>query len=404
MVACYLESAGINCPVMFGPHAAVPPAAIVVAGTRTRTVPVIEAISELQNMAGALERAGCRQLAYKACATFDSTADGNIGPAADFLSDRAGGLPVVMSAGFPSLGTTVHQGYLFYRGRLVSESIKRFDPLTPMEDPDLARFIGRQTPHRVALINHTTLQKGADAVCAAMEALQAEGARHVLMDASDDGDVDITAQAASRLSCVVAASDPLVIAYAKKLAMGGDFGFRSPPRHADGPAAVLIGSVGPVALEQLAAFGAIHPVLTLDVLDPRNDEALVGDALDWAASRIGTAPFAVSTAANPDEVERVQSALGPLGAARRAETLLGTIAKGLCDRGIRRFVVAGGETSGAVVRALGIDLVRALPEGPMGTGFCVVEEPVPLSLYLKPGKLGAPDILLRALAAMDSKP
>jgi uncharacterized protein YgbK (DUF1537 family) len=164
---------------------------------------------------------------------------------------------------------------------------------------------------------------------------------------------------------------------------------------------VLAGSVGPVVLAQLAAFGARHPVLTLDLLDPGGDEALVARALDWAAPRIGVEPFAVSTAAGPEAVARVQAALGSLSAARRAEAILGAVARGLCARGVRRFVVAGGETSGAVVSALGIGLVRALPDGPLGTGFCVAEAPVPLSLYLKPGKLGADDILLRALAAMD---
>ncbi|PZU83927.1 MAG: four-carbon acid sugar kinase family protein [Shinella sp.] len=403
MVACYLETAGIACPVVFGPQAAVPPAVIVVAGTRTRTGPVAEAMSELRRMVETLEGAGCRRIAYKACATFDSTAEGNIGPAADFLSDRAGGLPVVMSAGFPRLGTTVHQGYLFYRGRLVSESIKRFDPLTPMADPDLVRFLGRQTPHRVALINHATLRNGTEAVQKAIDALTAEGVRHSLLDASDDGDIDVAAEVAARMSCVVAASDPLVISYAKMLAKGTTAGPISPPSHVDGPAAVIAGSVGPVVLAQLETFRAFHPVLTLDVLDPRNDEALIDHALEWATVRIGAAPFAISTAADPAEVERVQSALGSLGAARRAERLLGAIATGLRDRGIRRFVVAGGETSGAVVSALGIGLARALPEGPLGTGFCVAEEKVPLSLYLKPGKLGTDDILLRAVAAMDGK-
>lgn len=402
MVAGYLEAAGIRCPVVFDADAAVPPAPVVIVATRTRTVPVADALFKLERAAAALERAGCRRLAYKACATFDSTAEGNIGPAADFLSERAGGLPVLLSAGFPRLGTTVHRGYLFYRGRLVSESIKRFDPLTPMEDADLARFLARQTPHRLALVDHATLRAGADTALAAVAALTGEGVRHLLLDASDDGDVAASSELACRLASVVVASDPLVIALARKL-VGGDAAppSASPPPPVAGPAAVLAGSVGPVMLAQLSAFKARHPVLTLDLLEPGGEPALIAQALDWAAPRIGAAPFAVSTAAGPQEVERVQAVLGRLGAARRAENVLGAIARGLYDHGVRRFVVAGGETSGAVVSALGIGLARALPEGPLGTGFCVAEAPVPLALYLKPGKLGADDILLRALAAMD---
>ena len=111
-------------------------------------------------------------------------------------------------------------------------------------------------------------------------------------------------------------------------------------------------------------------------------------------------PFAISTATDQAGVERAQAALGPIAAARRAERLLGSIAVGLRDRGVTRFVVAGGETSGAVVSALGITRVRAFPEGPLGTGFCATQGGRPLSLYLKPGKLGADDILLRALEEM----
>jgi len=401
MVACYLESAGVHCPVLFDPGADIPPSAVVIAGTRTRTVPVAEALDQLARFADAFTRAGCKRLAYKACASFDSTEDGNIGPGADYLADRAGMRPVLMSAGFPRFGTTVHQGYMFYRGRLVSESIKRFDPLTPMSDPDLVRFLGRQTPHRIALLNHATLLKGPEAAISAIEAFASEGAGHVLLDTTDDGDVVVSASIAAEMPCVVVASDPLVIAYATRLGRAEASEKVAWPQHVDGPAAVLAGSVGPVVLAQLAAFSEYFPVLKLDLTDPAGEEGLVSHALDWADGRIGERPFAISTAAGPQEVAAVQAAFGPIAAARRAERILGAIAKGLRDRGVRRFVVAGGETSGAVVDALGITAVRALPEGKLGTGFCVSSGAIPLSLYLKPGKLGADDILLRAIEAMD---
>lgn len=401
MVAGYLEGAGIHCPVLFRPEGEIPPAAVVMAGTRTRTVPVAEALAELGRFTDAFLQAGCRRVAYKACATFDSTEDGNIGPAADYLADRAGQRPVLMSAGFPRFGTTVHQGYMFYRGRLVSESIKRFDPLTPMSDPDLVRFLGRQTPHRIALLNHAALRSGTDAARTAIEAFAAEGMGHVFLDTTDDGDVETAAEVAASMDRVVVASDPLIIAYATRLGRAMRPGTMPAPRHVDGPTAVLAGSVGPIVLAQLAAFSAEHPCLTLDLLDPAGEERLVSTALDWATRRIGTAPLAISTATGPEGVAAVQAAFGRVEAARRAERILGAVAKRLCDRGVRRFIVAGGETSGAVVDALGITAVRALPDGPLGTGFCVSTGPVPLSLYLKPGKLGADDILLRAVKAMN---
>lgn len=399
MVAGYLEAAGIHCPVVFDPAAVTGSAPVIIAGTRTRTVPVPEALAQVKRMAEAFLAAGFTRLAYKACASFDSTADGNIGPAADLLADLQGLRPVLMSAGFPRFGATVHQGYLFYRGRLVSESIKRFDPLTPMPDPDLVRFLSLQTPHRIGLVTHATLRRGYDAAAAALDALKAEGAGHVLFDTTDDDDVEITADLAAARTAIIAASDPLIIAYATRLARGA--GAAPPlPRFSTGPGAVLAGTVGPVILSQLAAFRAAHPVLTLDLLDPRGEAAVIAAALGWAAPLIAKGPFAISTATDQNGVARAQRALGPAGAARRAEHLLGAIAVGLRERGMKRLVVAGGETSGAVVSALGITSVRALPEGPLGTGFCVTDGPDPLSLYLKPGKLGADDILLRALDVM----
>jgi len=170
--------------------------------------------------------------------------------------------------------------------------------------------------------------------------------------------------------------------------------------HASGPAAVLVGSVGPVAMAQLAVFARSHPVLTIDLLDERTEEAVMAEALAWASTRIGDQPLGITTAADTEIVERAQKAHGALNAARKAERLLAGVARGLIERGVRRLVVAGGETSGSVVEALGVRRVRAMPESELGTGFCVVDAPQHLSLYLKPGKLGADDILLRAIEAM----
>lgn len=396
MVAGLLESEGVHCPVIFDPQAVAGPetAPVVIAASRSRTVPVAEAIGEVTRIAAALDRAGCARLAYKACASFDSTAQGNIGPAADHLAARAARRPVLMSAGFPRFGATVHQGYLFYRGRLVSESIKRFDPLTPMEDPDLVRFLGRQTPHKVALIPHAVLRQGVERAEAELAALAAAGAGHVLCDASDDGDVEVTAELALRQGLPVAASDPLIIALASRLARGLPPA-PPPPPLPKGRAAVIAGSTGPVVMAQLARLAEHCPVLTLDLLDPAPLPAQVETALRWSSAQTG--PFAISTACDADGVARSQSVHGQLGAARRAEALLAAVAAGLRARGITRFVVAGGETSGAVVAALQIGRARALPEGPLGVGFCVSEDASPVLLYLKPGKLGADDVLLRAI-------
>ncbi len=397
MVAALLETAGVCCPVFPVAEAVGPETApVLMIAARSRTVPVADALAEVSAACDALGRAGCRQLAYKACASFDSTAEGNIGPVADHLAARAGRRPVLLSAGFPRFGATVHQGYLFYRNRLVTDSIKRFDPLTPMEDPDLVRFLGHQTPQPVRLIPHLTLVAGEAATRAALEALAAEGVGHVLFDTSDDGDVAQAALQAIATGLPVVASDPLIVALGLHHAKGSPAA-PALPRAPGGAVVTLAGSTGPVVMRQLAVLAQQQPVLSLDLLAPGDEAAQIAAALDWAAAQ-GARPFAISTACDVADLARVQARLGAIPAARRAETLLAGVAAGLRAQGHARFSVAGGETSGAVVAALGLRRLRALPEGPLGTGECLADGSgqSPCWLYLKPEKLGDDAILLRA--------
>ena len=402
LVAGKLEAGGLKAPVFFDPGALRENAQgdILILAARTRVAPVQEALAELARGADVLEAAGCPRLAYKACASFNSTEEGNIGPAADFLADRAGDAPVLMSAGFPAYNITVHQGYLFYRSRLVSESIKRLDPLTPMTDPDLVRFLSHQTRTPVSLLSHRTLLLGREATWREWEKILASGVRHVLTDTSDDGDVEAATHLAADSRAVVVASDPLIVGLSQALAadrVREDF---PPLKRHGGPGAVLVGSVGPVASEQFSHFRAHHPGLTLNPLDPRGEAAIIAEALQWAATLVRSGPIGVSTDTAQDAVEKAQKAFGAFGAARKAERLLAGVAVGLRDLGVRRMVVSGGETSGAVVVALGIRKVRALPDGPLGSGFCLVYEPTPMSLFLKSGKIGPDDILVSALDAL----
>lgn len=401
MIAGYIEGAGIACPVLFDRDelASLEPSPVVIVATRTRLIPAADAVADVEDIARRFDAAGCDRVAYKVCASFDSTDDGNIGPVADLLARRYNQRPMLLSAGFPRFGTTVHQGYLFYRNRLVSESIKRFDPLTPMTDPDMVRVLSRQTRATVGLLPHAALHEGFASAQARLDALAHDGADYIMVDCSDDSDAQMGARLAAPMRTTIG-SDAHIIAFARAVSGEVDKTVLPLPAHADGPAAALVGSVGPVAMAQLAAFAQYHPVLTLDLLDERGEETIIAEALDWAAPRIGDQPLGVTTAARTELVERAQQAHGALNAARKAERLLAGVAQGLVQRGVRQMVVAGGETSGSVITALGVRRVRAMPESDLGTGFCVADAPQYMSLYLKPGKLGPDDIFLRAIDAM----
>ncbi|XDA97894.1 four-carbon acid sugar kinase family protein [Sulfitobacter sp. LCG007] len=403
LIASYFEEAGLESPVFFDPEvaAAAAPlgAPIVIIAGRTRLVPVEEARGELGRALDAMQTLGCGTVAYKACASFDSTEEGNIGLAADMLSDRFEQVPILLSAGFPEFRCVVSMGHLFYQSVLVNESVKRFDPVTPMSDPNLVRFLSKQTRTPVGHVSHLDLVRGNDAAQSALAAQVAKGHRHVLLDCADDNDVAVSARLA-RDNRALVASDPLCISAGLDRCAGSE-GTAPPPRHAQGPAAVLIGSVGPVAEQQTAAFEAHYPVLRLDLTAEDDEEAQVADVLERASAHVGLRPFAVTTLADDAGVKAAQAKFGRLGAARRAERLLAGIATGLHAAGIRRFIVSGGETSGAVVGALGITRVRAFARGPLGGGFCVSQGSDPVSFFLKSGKLGAPDVLIGALAEMD---
>lgn len=400
LVASVFEADGIAAPVVLDPGDLTPTdgSGLVILGTRLRVAPLDQARAEIGRALRALSAAGCGRIAYKACASFDSTAEGNIGPAARLLSDHAGGAPVLFSAGYPEFNCTVHQGHLFYRKRLVSESVKRLDPLTPMTDPDLVRFLSLQTGTPLHLLSHRWLQPGLATARAEWQALLAAGARFVLADTSDDQDAEITARLAAEEGAVLVASDPAIIAYGRLLARHRDTaaadGARMPPQ---GPGAVLVGSVGPTADAQTAAFARRHPLIRIDILDPRSEADLADGALTAALAEIGRQPVCIATTGDPESVARAQARFGIAGAALRTERVLSAVARGLVDAGVRQLVVSGGETSGAVVAGLGIRRLRALPPGPVGAGFCTAEAPMPIALFLKSGKLGADDALLAAL-------
>jgi uncharacterized protein YgbK (DUF1537 family) len=405
MVATYMEHAGISCAYIVDPAklADIGDCEVAIFATRARFIPAAEAVALVDRLTDALAKAGCRQVFYKVCATFDSTDDGNIGPIADLLAAKYNISQLIIGPGFPDFRATIHQGYLFYRDRLVSESIKRLDPITPMTDPDLVRVLQRQTKAEVGLLRHSMIHKGLDACRACLQQMEGEGIRYVITDCVDNDDIAAVATLAQGVPALIGADAlgiRLAIDYHQQDAFGLAGASRPPVAHARGPGAVLVGSVGPTTMTQLANFEQLYPVLRIDLLDTRSEAELIEAALAWAAPLVGDRPMAVTTACETAEVEAIQAKLGILGAARKAERLLAGVAVGLKQRGVRRFVVAGGETSGAVVSALGIRDARIVPSGELGFGYVISDGPEKMSLFLKPGKIGADDVYRTALDGM----
>lgn len=401
MVAALLSKKGIACSyVIDSRHLSQVKTPVIVLPTRARFISSQDARDLMRLISADLQNAGVRQVFYKYNTTFDSTSEGNIGPCIDELmaawnAPRAGFCPA-----FPAAQVFVHEGYLFYKGRLVSESVKRFDPLTPMQDSDLVRVLTSQTKHKVGLLRHTDLAAGREAVEAKVAKLDSTGHRCIMMDTVDGNDLDVIAEL-TRSWRVMSGSDALPIAIAEKnYASSAIREVVIPSDFAKGRAAVISGSCSSKTLLQLETFARTFPIHQVDILDERSDEALSNEALKWALRQVENQPLAISTSADPDTVAKIQSVHGVRGAAERAERILARTAGLLFQSGFRRFIVAGGETSGAVVRELKIPSIAVAPLDDLNVSYGVAHEPSQLSIMLKAGQLGPDDLYQRALVRM----
>ncbi|MBT0781442.1 3-oxo-tetronate kinase [Paracoccus sp. pheM1] len=360
--------------------------AVAVVALKTRTLPVAEAVAQSRAAVGWLKRQGAGRILFKYCSTFDSTPEGNIGPVAEALAEDLGAGKVLFVPSFPETGRTVYQGHLFVGDRLLSESPLADHPLTPMTDPDLRRWLGLQTRQPVTHLPLATL-RGPDAAAA----LARLDGRFVIADAIDDGDIDRLGLLARDASLVTGGS---AIGAGLARALGADGPAYRSWTGSDGPAILLSGSCSAATLGQIAAYAGPKRLLTAG-------EALAADGdtirtmADWALAQ--TEPALIAASQPPEMVRAVQRAHGRERVAVAIEDVFARLARLLRDKGATRFVVAGGETSGAVATALGIASFDVGPEIAPGVPALAAG---PLRLALKSGNFGGPDFFAAAAAVL----
>jgi uncharacterized protein YgbK (DUF1537 family) len=375
-----------------------PDAEAVVVALKSRTIPAAEAVATSLGALAWLRRAGARQILFKYCSTFDSTDQGNIGPVAEALLDALGSDFTVFCPAFPENGRTIFKGYLFVGDILLSESGMRDHPLTPMRDPSLVRVLQRQTMGPVGLVQQATVARGPAAIRSAFDALRAGGIRHAIVDAIADADLEAIGEAAADLPLITGGSG---IALGlpenfRRQGLLGDGGGADALPAVEGAAAVLSGSCSEATRRQVAFIAENAPVFAIDPLAAAEGMDVAAQALDWATPLLGERPVLVSATAAPDEVAAVQRRLGRERAGALVEDIMARVASGLVERGVRRLVVAGGETSGAVVQALGVTGLRIGRQIDPGVPWTVSLGEPKLALALKSGNFGAEDFFLRA--------
>ena len=374
----------------------------VVVALKSRTCAVDQAVGESLAALRWLQQTGCRQYYFKYCSTFDSTPSGNIGPVAEALMQALDCDFTVACPAFPANGRTVYKGHLFVGDGLLSESGMRHHPLTPMTDANLVRVLQAQVSGRVGLVESSVVRRGVAAVAERFAELKREGCRFAVLDALSDADLEVLGAACADLPLLTAGSG-LALGLAQNFRQFAGFSGNASSAllpASGGFRAVIAGSCSLATQGQVAAMQALHPAFTVDSREVLRGFDVAGQALAWAASRLEQGPLLFHSTAAADAVQAVQREFGSDAAGSLIEETLANIACGLVGLGVGQMIVAGGETSGAVVKALAIRHLRIGPEIAPGVPWTAGTSPLcagrPLALALKSGNFGAPDFFLNA--------
>jgi len=373
----------------------------VVVALKSRTNPAAEAIADSLEALAWLRAKGAKQILFKYCSTFDSTDKGNIGPVADALLDALHSDFTIACPAFPETGRSIYKGYLFVGDGLLNESGMENHPLNPMTDANLVRVLQRQTPNRVGLVDYSVVREGCDAIRAKFDALRADGVRHAIVDAVVDADLLEIGHALEGAALVTGGSG---------IAMGLPDNFRKQGYLIDRPApalpgikgraAVIAGSCSKMTRAQIAHTRDRWPSFCIDPRTIAAGNDVAGEALNWAGSQPEGQPILIYSSADPADVSAVQNEFGRERAGEIVEETMGGIARGLLGMGVNRLVVAGGETSGAVVKALDVKALRIGPEIDPGVPWTEAIGGVPLALALKSGNFGAEDFFEKSLGML----
>ncbi|MEM6460316.1 MAG: 3-oxo-tetronate kinase [Pseudomonadota bacterium] len=359
-----------------------------VVALKTRSIAPDEAVGQALAALAWLREQGCKQIFFKYCSTFDSTPQGNIGPVADALADALEAHTVIVCPAFPATGRTLYQGHLFVNGVLLNESGMQHHPLTPMIDADIRRWLALQTRYEVGHVPIDTVLSGSVAVAEALEAQRRDGKRHIVVDAIRDDDLVEIGRAARDLPLVTGGSGVA-------LGLPANFGCRPgnvPWAGQSGKSVVLSGSCSKATRAQVAHHCQSHPAREIAAVDVIEGRLLASDLADWLLSQ-NQQPLAYSSA-DPEIVAAVQSRYGRARAAEALEAFFAEVARLCRDGGATRIVTAGGETSGAVVEGLDLDMLEIGPE--IEPGIPALRAGPSLVLALKSGNFGGQDFFEKA--------
>ncbi|HKY86433.1 MAG TPA: 3-oxo-tetronate kinase [Pseudorhodoplanes sp.] len=370
-----------------------------VVALKSRSIPVQEAIDLSLEAMQWLRRQGCKQFVFKYCSTFDSTPQGNIGPVGEALAKALGVYGVPATPAFPATGRTVYQGHLFVNGRPLNESGMENHPLNPMTDADLARWLARQCKDPVGLVPWSVVRQGAQAIRQSLQKTGSEKQRLVIVDAISDEDLYAIGEACADIPLLTGGSGIALGLPANLIRAGLASGKGGTFAGVPGPEAILAGSCSTATLGQIERHKRDHPAMPVAVDAVMRGSVTPQALVSFVREHHGKAPLIYSSD-SPESVRAAQDTFGREQVSHKLESLFADTARALVDSGVRRLVVAGGETSGAVVLALGLRSLSIGPEIDPGVPALASADGKPLALALKSGNFGAPDFFSKALHSL----
>lgn len=400
-IAGFLVSAGLRTAQLNSPEQAPESldADAVVISLKTRSIPIQDAVKQSVDACRILERLGAEQIIFKYCSTFDSTAEGNIGPVTDALLGELGEDFTVVVPALPVNGRTVYQSTLFVHDQPLHESGMKDHPVTPMTDSSLIRLMESQSSGKASAVAYDVIERGPEAVREALQEARTQGARYAVLDTLSHEHLDTIGQATTGLRLLTGGSG---IGSGLGRALTGQAEGTAPVDSAartwtftSGPVVVISGSSSQMTNKQVEQYKQHAPSAALDITRVIEDpQVYMAELTDWVLGNAGDAeaaqaPMVYATAA-PETVRQWQQTYGAERLSEAIEGFFGTLAGQLRDRGVTRFIVAGGETSGAVTQALGVDGFEVGPQIAPGVPWTRSLDGS-LDLALKSGNFGSED-------------
>jgi 3-dehydrotetronate 4-kinase len=404
-LANMLVRGGMRTELWFGPQSKATvgnDADAIVVALKTRSIEAADACEQSLRALNWLVNVGASRFLFKYCSTFDSTEQGNIGPVAAALCRELDAEQTIFCPAFPEIGRTVYLGHLFVNGRLLHESGMQNHPLNPMRDADLLRVLRRQTTESVGLLPHQYTSQGCEAIAEQLDVLSTEGVKFVVCDSVDDANLCDLARAVVDWQLVTGGSGIgywLAKNYRRTALLQRETAVPTLPR-IDGYSAILAGSCSLATQRQIRSFCERYPSYALNVRSIVAGNAETGAALQWAQNNIQAGPILLYSTSPESEVQRLQDDFGQPCCAQAIEQFFGALACGLVEMGARRLIVAGGETAGAVVQALGIRGLRIGPQIDPGVPWAETIGESHLAIALKSGNFGSDHFFSKAFETM----